>query len=91
VDPVWIGLMILKNFADRTGLDSNYQIRTGTGLKNFTVCSSLIFYSVANGPASWSWSNRILQIRTGPGLDWIFEKLNRNRFGYPNCIDHCSV
>jgi len=45
---------------------------------------------------SWTWSvvgsrsNRILQFRTGSGSDWISKKLNRIRYGYPNCIDHCS-
>ena len=46
--------------------------------------------SVENDPVSGSRSNRIMQFRTGPGLDWILKKLNRIRYGYPNCIDHCS-
>ena len=28
--------------------------------------------------------------RTGSGLDWILKNLNRIRYGYPNCINHCS-
>jgi len=28
----------------------------------------------------------LLQFRTGSGLDWYLKKLNRIRYGYPNCI-----
>jgi len=46
--------------------------------------------SVEHDPVSGSRSNRILHFRTGSGLDWILKKRNRIRYGYPNCIDHCS-
>ena len=35
-------------------------------------------------------SNRILQFRTRFGSDCISKKLNRIRYGYSICIDHCS-
>jgi len=40
----WIGLTIFKNFADQE-LDQIqfYRVRTGLGLKNFTVRSSLLY------------------------------------------------
>ena len=41
-------------------------------------------------PVSRSRSNLILHLRTASGLDWILKKHNRIRYGYPNCIDHCS-
>jgi len=44
--------------------------------------------SVEHDPVSGSRSNRILHFRTG--LEWILKNLNRIRYGYPNCIDHCS-
>jgi len=46
--------------------------------------------SVEHDPVSGSRSNRILQFRTGSGSDWISKIPNRIRYGYPNCIDHCS-
>jgi len=46
--------------------------------------------SVEHDTVSGSRSNRILHFRTGSGLDWILKKLYRIRYGYPNCIDHCS-
>jgi len=48
------------------------------------------FFSVEHDPVSGSRSNQILRFRTGSGSDWISKKLNRIRYGYPNCIDHCS-
>jgi len=52
----------------------------------FTV---LPFVSVEHDPVTGSRSNRILQFRTG--LDWISKKFNQIRYGYPNCIDRCSI
>jgi len=41
-DQVWIGPMIFKNFADQDWIGSILSDRTGLGLKNFTVHSSLL-------------------------------------------------
>ena len=41
-DEDWIGLMIFKYLRIRTGSDSILSDRTGLGLKNFTVRSSLV-------------------------------------------------
>jgi len=51
---------------------------------------SLLEYSVEHGLVSRSRSNRILQFRTGSGSDWISKIFNWIRYGYPNCVDHCS-
>jgi len=51
----------------------------------------VVSISVEHDPVSGSRSNRILQFRTRSGLDWISKKLNRIKYGYPNCIDHCSI
>jgi len=44
--------------------------------------------SVEHDPVSGSRSNRILQFRTGFGF---WKEHNRIRYGYPICIDHCSI
>ena len=31
-----------------------------------------------------------ISLHTGFGLDWISKKLHRVRYGYLNCVDHCS-
>jgi len=53
-------------------------------------CLKILCTSVEPDPVSRLRSNRILHFRTGSGLDWILKKLTRIRYGYPNCIDHCS-
>ena len=46
--------------------------------------------SVEHDPVSGSRSNRIVHFRTASRLDWILKELNQIRYGYRNCIDHCS-
>ena len=54
-------------------------------------CSPVVYSSDEHDPVPRSRSNRILQFRTGSRLDCILKKLNRIRYGCPNCIDHCSI
>ena len=54
------------------------------------IANSDVATSVEHDQVPGSRSNWILHFRTGSGLDWILKTLNRIRFGYPNCIDHCS-
>jgi len=74
-----------------TGLDRNqlFRMRTGLGMKNFTVRSSLlgtldysilsVLFSVEHDPEPGLRSNRILHIRTGTGLDLISKKTQRDQ------------
>jgi len=52
---------------------------------------SHVHISVEHDPVYGSRSNRILQFRTGSRSDWFPKNINRIRYGYPNCIDHCSL
>ena len=46
--------------------------------------------SVEHELVSGSWFNQMLLFRTRSGLDWMSKTLYRIRYGYPNCVDHCS-
>ena len=65
----------------------------GFGFKRYDLKQQMIkvAVSIVHDPVSGSQSNRILQFRTGSGLDWISKKLDWVSYGYPNCIDHCSI
>jgi len=62
---------------------------SGFGLEGYTSRLDLERI-IEHDPVSGSRSNQILQFRTGSWSDWISKKLNRIRYVYPNCIDHCK-
>jgi len=80
-----------KEDSDRIRI-SFFKNRIGSDSENPLIRSSLAHasavISVEHDPVSRSQSNRILQFRTGS--DWISRKLNRIRYGFLNCVDHCS-
>jgi len=76
-DQDWIGLMIFKNFAYRTGLDLILSDRTGLRLKNFTFPSSLLslnnsfsqrscFIEYYSGHAHMAWSQKFRKSEISP-------------------------
>jgi len=56
---------------------------------NVNIVEWLVSISIEHDPVSGSRSNRVLQFRTGSGSGRILKKINRIRYGYPNCIGHC--
>jgi len=79
---------ILKKIAVRSSPDPAKLVSV---LIQSCPCSSLLSCSsVEHDLVSGSRFNRILQFKTGSGLDWILKKLNWVRYGYPNSKHHCS-
>ena len=81
----------ILTFVYGSGSERKTQNPAGVDSGNPDSVSPLVLTRVEHDPVPGSRSNRILQFRTGSGLDWISQKLNRIGFGYPNCIDHCML
>jgi len=100
VGQVWIGPMIFKNFAVQVWIGFKFHwIRTGLGLKKFTVRSSLLI-STHNHPrwpgfrSAGDVSGRILRFCPHPGQEsQIFEKRPRiwSHFSISAVAEVCVV